>query len=182
MGSPIDEYTLLPLFLKPFGGGQHKDFGAEITALQTQEKLSWQITVWRMLQRMSPERASECCRRRINTNKRWTQSKLSRIIERGIGYSGKPSTAAASANYMLLLQQRRVESTHLPFVQARQSSQGWREQEKTEEAVYSATDVNLNFNYIIDSGASARMSWSSKLFDSVEDDRISLLRMWTLNI
>ncbi len=37
MGSPIDERTLITLFLESFGGGQHKDFGAAITALKTQE-------------------------------------------------------------------------------------------------------------------------------------------------
>ena len=36
--------------MEPFGGGQQKDVGAAITALQTQQKLSWQIIASRMLQ------------------------------------------------------------------------------------------------------------------------------------
>ena len=50
IGEPMDETTLVTMFLESFGASQHKVYGTVITALQTKDELTWEHATTRLLQ------------------------------------------------------------------------------------------------------------------------------------
>ena len=57
IGEGIDETMLVTMFFESFGAGQHKEYGAVITALQTKDDVSWEDATTRMLQEYSSRQA-----------------------------------------------------------------------------------------------------------------------------
>ena len=63
IGEGIDETMLVTMFFESFGAGQHKEYGAVITALQTKDDVSWEDATTRMLQEYSSRQAKHQTRR-----------------------------------------------------------------------------------------------------------------------